>query len=75
MRTIETTAVVEPDHTITLQLPPEILVGVHRVVLVIDEAAPESPPRTPLQFTGYAAGPLAEAMTFRREDIYDDADR
>jgi hypothetical protein len=75
VKTIETTAVVLPDHTLTIQLPPEISPGEHRVVVMIDDDA--RPPRnlSPLRFTHYAACPLVETMTFRREDIYDDAGR
>lgn len=37
MRTIETTAIVNPDGTVKIQVPAEILPGKHRIVLVIDE--------------------------------------
>ncbi len=37
MKTIETTANVNSDGTMTLQVPPDIASGKHRIVLVIDE--------------------------------------
>lgn len=37
MKTIETTATVNSDGTMTLQAPPDVAPGEHRVVLVIDE--------------------------------------
>jgi hypothetical protein len=38
MKTIETIANVSPDGKLTVQLPPDVLPGDHKVVLVIDEA-------------------------------------
>ncbi len=37
MKTIETIATVNPDGTLMLQLPPDVLPGSHYVVLVINE--------------------------------------
>ncbi|MBW4695134.1 MAG: hypothetical protein KME27_25570 [Lyngbya sp. HA4199-MV5] len=37
MRTIETTATITADGQLTLQVPPDLSPGQHRVVLVIDE--------------------------------------
>ena len=45
MRTIETTATVTEEGQLTLQVPPDILPGQHRVVVVIDEQT-ESPPES-----------------------------
>lgn len=39
MTRIETTAIVGDDHSVTLQLPPGIPPGEHRIVLLIDGAA------------------------------------
>ncbi|PSB28622.1 hypothetical protein [Stenomitos frigidus] len=37
MRTIETTATITEDGQLTLQVPPDLLPGQYRVVIVIDE--------------------------------------
>jgi hypothetical protein len=76
MRTIETTAVVTPDHTITVQLPEDIPPGECRVVVVV---APEAThPATPLPFSqwpAYDLGPWPEGFTVSREQIYGDDGR
>ncbi len=75
MRTIETTAVVTPSHSMTIQVPADIPAGLHRVIVVV-----ESPP--PLQKTPFTDGwPKYDVTltnpndTFRREDIYGDDGR
>jgi hypothetical protein len=75
VKTIELTAVVNPDRTITVQLPPEISPGEHRVVLVIEEQVQAEPQRRPLQFSAYPIGLVSDTFTFRREDLYDDDGR
>jgi hypothetical protein len=70
MKTIETTAVVTPAGTMTVQVPPDIPPGEHQVVLVIDEHPIAKKKRAPLKFSAYAVGLVSEEMTFRREDIY-----
>jgi hypothetical protein len=37
IKTVEVTAVVNSDHEITLQLPPDISPGEHRITLLIEE--------------------------------------
>ena len=81
MRTIETTATIEADGTLTVKLPPDIEPGQHRVVLVIDEATTEPKKRAtaePFPVLDLHAFPWnnwpADA-TFRREDLYDDDGR
>jgi hypothetical protein len=72
MRTIETTATVGPDGTLTGQVPPEVPPGQHRVVLVIDEE-PAGEEKTALfDFPVDDWGPWPESLTLRREDMYDD---
>jgi len=60
MKTIETTALVTPDGelTITLQTPPDVPPGQHRVVVVIDEqpAAGLEPPPANLASTDFWQG-------------------
>jgi len=75
MRTIKTTVIVTDDQQITITLPPDIIPGKHRVVLVIEE--------TPLAFDVDSAKPplklnvgewrnWSPECNYRREDIYDD---
>jgi hypothetical protein len=76
MRALTTTAVVGPDHTLTLPVPPDIPPGVHEVVVVLQEAAPR--PRPGLTFADWPAqnvGPWPENLSLRREDLYGDDGR
>jgi hypothetical protein len=75
MKTIETTAIVTPESTVTMQVPPDIPPGEHRVVLVIDEQPIVRDKRPPLKFSAYPVGLLSEDLTFRREDLYDERGR
>ena len=76
MRTIETTAVVTPEHTITVQLPPDIPPGSHRVVVVIERNGAPAPPTVSWrEWTPHDTGPVDPANTFRREDLYGDDGR
>lgn len=76
MRALTATAVVRPDHTLTLQVPPDIPPGVHQVVVVLqDEAQPAKPDQAFVDWPAHPVGLLDPAMTFRREDIYGDAGR
>jgi hypothetical protein len=76
MRALTVTAVVRPDHTLTVQVPADIPPGTHQVVVVLQEDA--SPPRRD-RFTAdwpvHQSGPVDANMTFRREDIYGDDGR
>ena|SRR5206468_1656450 len=47
MRTIETTAVVTPEHTLMAQVPMDVAPGSHRVVLVIEDTQPARKPVLP----------------------------
>jgi hypothetical protein len=75
MRTIEATATVTPDRTLTVMVPPDIPPGKHRVVLVIDDQPAAQEKRPPLKFSAYPVGLVSDSMTFRREDLYDDDGR
>jgi hypothetical protein len=72
MRTIETTAVIAPDHTLTLTVPDDIPPGPCRVVIAVE------PPPAAATHTKWADWPAHDVAfrdpncTFRREDIYDD---
>ena len=78
MQTIETTATVLPDGTLTVSVPPTIAPGVHRVVVVIEEStAPtglepqgEAIDLRPLPLPGWP-----DDATFRREELYGDDGR
>ena len=72
MRTIEATATIRPDRTLTVQVPPDIAPGEHHIVVVIDEQPTVPAPRPPLQFAAYPVGLTAPERTFRREELYDD---
>ena len=72
MRTIETTAMITADSTLTMQVPPDIAPGDHHIVVIIDEQPVVQEPRPPLQFAAYPVGVTAPERTFRREELYDD---
>ena len=74
MRTIETTGVVTPDHTITLQLPDDVPAGSCKVVVSFaEEVAPERPLTANWTMLEIEAWP--EGFTVSREQIYGDDGR
>jgi hypothetical protein len=72
VRTIETRAVVSPDGTLTVQLPPDIPPGEHQVVVVIEERANGTEQPALEGFPVDDLGPWPEGLSLRREDMYDD---
>jgi hypothetical protein len=72
VRALTATAIVHPDHTLTLQVPADIPAGAHQVVIVLQE--PPSPQEQVLFMANWPAphnvGLVDPNMTFRREDIY-----
>jgi hypothetical protein len=74
MRTIETTAVVTPEHTLTIQLPADVPPGTHQVVVIIGGLEPAGTKRW-LNLKPYNIGLVDPNFTFRREDLYGDGDR
>jgi hypothetical protein len=77
MRSLVVTAVVTPQHTLTIAVPADISPGPHQVVLVIDEAG-KQPVQGPPDFLAWPAhegGPVDPFCTFRREDLYGDDGR
>jgi hypothetical protein len=70
MKAIETTATVTTEGKITVQLPPDIPPGEHKIVLVIDEQSVADCKRLPLKFSAYPVGLVKESFTLRREDLY-----
>ncbi|HVK16042.1 MAG TPA: hypothetical protein VM533_03775 [Fimbriiglobus sp.] len=73
MRTIQTTAVVTPERTITVQLPPDVPPGVCQVVVVVEQSGEQKP--FPYNLPVYDVGPWPEGFTASREQIYDDDGR
>ena len=72
MRTIDTTALITDEGTLTVQVPPDIAPGDHHIVVIIDEQPTVPAPRPPLQFAAYPVGLTAPARTLRREECEDD---
>ena len=72
MRTIETTATVAEDGTLSVRVPPDIQPGEHRVVVVIDEDALAQAEEPPEDIPVLDVGPWPENLSLRREDMYDD---
>ena len=73
MRTIETTAEVKPDGTVTVRVPPDVAPGCHRLVLVIDEQSVEKVEEMSFDdFPMHDFGPWPADLSLRREDMYDD---
>jgi hypothetical protein len=70
MTTLETKALVTFDHKLTIEVPPEVQPGEHRIVLMIDDGVTARAKEPPLDFPSYPAGPVDEGFTFRREDLY-----
>jgi hypothetical protein len=80
MKSIETIATVTADGKITVQLPPDIPAGEHKVIVVIDEKLlPKKPEtkekRSPLDFPVIHVGSWPENFSLRREDMYGDDER
>jgi hypothetical protein len=75
MRALTTTAIVRPDHTLTVQVPPDIPPGVRSVVVVLEEPSPSPAASAPLRLSPHPVGLADDARTFRREDIYGDDGR
>jgi hypothetical protein len=70
MKIIDTTAIVTPEGTVTVQVPPGIPSGEYRVLLVIDEQPIVREKRSPLKFPVDRYGPWPEDLSLRREDMY-----
>jgi hypothetical protein len=78
MRSLVVTAVVTPEHTVTVAVPPDIPPGPRQVVLVIAEEAQQATQGQPDIRNWpppHKTGPVDPNMTFRREDLYGDDGR
>jgi hypothetical protein len=73
MLTLEQTAIVTPEHQLTIQVPSTVPPGEHRVTVVIDtQHTPAHQPQLnliPLRLNASAD------TTYRREDLYDNDGR
>ena len=75
MKTIVCSVLVDEDRKAVLQLPDEVAPGHHRLVVVVDEEAPE-PVSDPLEgLPTVRAGRWLEGLSLRREDMYGDDGR
>ena len=72
MRTIETTATVTNNGKLTIQIPPDIEPGEHKIVIVIEEQPIRKETRPPLDFPVMSVGSWPENLSLRREDMYDE---
>jgi hypothetical protein len=72
MRTVETVATVTPEGTLTVQVPPDVPPGAHRVVVVIEEEPAWGEKTPPFDFPVDDWGPWPEGLSLRREDMYGD---
>lgn len=70
MRALSTTAVVSDKHTLTIQVPTDVVPGVHEVVVVIHEPEPQQQ-QTELfrDWPAHHVGLVDPTRTFRREDL------
>ncbi len=75
MRALTATAVVRPDHTLTLQVPADIPPGPRTVVVVFEDPREVRQERIAIKFNPHPVGPVDPACTYRREDLYDDDGR
>ncbi|MEW6492603.1 MAG: hypothetical protein AB1589_08860 [Cyanobacteriota bacterium] len=69
MKTIQTTAIISPEHQLTIQVPPDIQAGEYEIVLVL-EAKPARKKRQPFKFPVDDYGPWPVELSLRREDMY-----
>jgi hypothetical protein len=75
MRTVTATAIVHPDHTLTMPVPADIPPGARTVVVVLEDAGQAVSGPAPLRFCPHPVGPADPSATYRREDIYGDDGR
>ena len=75
MRTIETTASVASDGTLTAHVPAEVPPGEHVILVVLAEDGMSEEEREPLDLPIHDVGPWPEGLSLRREDMYGDFGR
>lgn len=69
MKTIETSANVSAEHTLTARVPGDVIPGEHRVVIVIEDGVSHHP-RGLLDLPSHDLGPWPENLALRREELY-----
>lgn len=75
IETIEATVKIENDRRLILQLPPQIIPGLHRVTLVIEtETQPEKARHQFVDFPVINVSYWPANISLRREDLYDEPD-
>lgn len=80
MVAIQLKGTIEQDGTLVLRLPAGVSPGVHEMVVVFPfDVQPEkfdagngTQDGTPMRFSAYPVGLVDNALTFRREELYDD---
>jgi len=75
MRALTARAVVSPDHTLTLQIPEDIPPGPRTVIIVLEDSNEVRQEPAALKFNPHPVGPVDQACTYRREDMYCDDGR
>ena len=80
IRTIETVVNIEDDRRLIVQLPADVLVGLHRVALVLDEAAENVGPADATAAASWKFPVVEHAqwpadMPLTRAEMYDDHGR
>jgi hypothetical protein len=76
MKAIETTAVVDDNRKLTVQLSPDVAPGPHHIVLVIDGPRSEHPQSWTIHDCPvHEAGLVDPNFTMRREELYGDDGR
>jgi hypothetical protein len=75
MRAVTATAIVHPDHTLTMQVPADIPPGARAVVVVLEDPGQAVSGPAPLKFSPHPVGPAHPGGTYRREEIYGDDGR
>ncbi len=75
MHAIETTAVVTAEHTVTVELPPEIEPGEYELVLVVRTGKRKPPSLSFADWPPHVNALVDPTRTFRREELYGDEGR
>lgn len=77
IKTVDTFVTVPADRAVTLQLPPDVTTGPHRIIAIIEEPTGEATAPKPKEFV-FPVIPEAQwpaDMPLRREDLYGDDGR
>lgn len=77
MHTIETLAVVTPDHQLLVRgsVPDDVIPGEHVILVTFDPVSKPPSRGADLFRPPFPIGVIRDDITFRREDLYEDADR